>query len=277
MGQACTPEKPCELDLMCCRDRDFEDYDYEGPYMASRAVIEGKRSRRHQIGVQDVWKAFENSLAWQADMSSDAWASLVARHPEIPKDWDLTVLPEKSEALPGLPFGAMYFLRVLLGNEWHGRSTLSSFSSAEWSLESAPKLVISGSRFLLSLWPMMLNGIGQKLLSSLTGHLIGEDREPDIGEDEPVSEREDFEQFLLAGTVCQQTLVEPLELRVRWMDSGILQSINLPFVGMDTLTERMKSWKRCQVGQMHYCCPMQDGPALGPISGRKVKALAQVV
>lgn len=239
MGQACTPEQLKDVDWCHQRSELLED----GAWMSSRSVVPGKkRSDRCRLRVGGLWSALEKTSSWRADLSSEAWRALLKRHPRVSGDWDLIVVADVAEAINGVPFGEAYCLKVLIGNEPHGRSTFSSSSGYEWPPRTGPTIYISGTHFQLSLWPLLVNGIGQQLLSSLTGFGYGD--EDILGEDEAPPEEGQPTEFFLAGVVDREELKGPLELRVRWTQYGVLQNISLPFVAADTLTDKLLSLTR---------------------------------
>jgi len=184
----------------------------------SRSAI-GARSLR--AGIEDVWSAFHSNAHWDVDNAADVWQTFEEKDPCLAETVNLSVVAEKFESLPGIAMH--YFVKVFLGNDEHGRTSFSSHKSTEWPPKTFPQLNFSGNNFMLKLFPMKINALGRRLLSTLMEAIPGT-QEADLASRE----------YHLCGKLGSKDINGCLELRLSWLQDGVLQYLMVPFIPVQT-------------------------------------------
>jgi hypothetical protein len=169
------------------------------------------------VGIDDVWSALESGTLWNVDKAADVWQTFEERDPCLADTLRLSIVAERFESLPGISFH--YLVKAFLGNDEDGRTSFSTHKSTEWPPKTYPQLNFSGSNFMLKLIPVKINGLGRRLLSTLMEVIPGT-QQADLTTQE----------FHLCGQLGSKYIDGRLELRMSWLQDGVLQYILVPFI-----------------------------------------------
>jgi hypothetical protein len=168
------------------------------------------------VGIDDVWSALHSGTPWTVDNAADVWQTFEERDPCLAETLELTIEAEKFESLPGII--GHYVVRAFLGNDEHGRTSFASHTCCQWP-PSYPQVNISGSNFLLKMFPWHTNAMGRRLLSTLMKVIPGT-HEADLTTQE----------FHLCGQLGSKCIQGRLELRLSWLQDGVLHYVMVPFI-----------------------------------------------
>jgi len=178
-------------------------------------VTTGGRSMH--VCIDEVWSALESDAHWNVDKAADIWQTLEERDPFFADTVKLSIVAEKFESLPGISWH--YDVKVFLGNDEHGRTSFSSHECTEWPPKTYPQVNFSGSNFMLKLIPVKINALGRRLLSTLMGVIPGTQKAGLT-----------TSEFHLCGQLGSKGICGRLELRLSWLQDGVLQYMLVPFI-----------------------------------------------
>mmetsp|Transcript_53446 Transcript_53446/g.106361 ORF Transcript_53446/g.106361 Transcript_53446/m.106361 type:complete len:249 (+) Transcript_53446:58-804(+) len=178
------------------------------------------------VGIDDVWSALDTDSHWYVDKAAEIWQTFEERDPCLADTLNLSIVAEKFDSLPGIQWH--YLVKVFLGNDEHGRASFSSHKCTEWPPKTYPQLNFSGNNFMLKLIPVQINALGRRLLSTLMEVI------PGTQEEDPTTQ-----EFHLCGQLASKHMKHingRLELRVSWLQDGVMQYLLVPFIPAQDMT-----------------------------------------